>query len=132
MGGSSIVVDGFDHYAKKAIRKELSPSDFKPSYGGSVDATMTGKRYDYVPMQSPQAVEAWARARLYRHRPTAFMFTAKLRGAVDLTIPAWLDLSGTKFRSRDNQVGVITKAVHTVTGGAYTMLLTCERDKFNP
>lgn len=125
-GGSTLKVRGFDHYRKKVLDTTLGPT-VNPSYG-EIQPTWEGERFDYVPLPSAGALNAWALARHRSRRYKAYTFAVSLKGSPKLKFPMIMDLSGSGFREADQQTGAVISVHHDITRILYTQLFICERD----
>jgi len=121
-GGSSIKVEGFDMHAKKVITKTFPDSGHTPA-GGDTKARVTGLRYEYLPVQKPDAVEAWAKQRFYSNSVDACPVRVKLRGQSDFNIGDTMDLSKSSYRDHGNYKGTVAQIRHSWNGSRYTQLV---------
>lgn len=127
-GGSKASVISFDHYRKKIINVDHDPG-FIPDLG-SDGPTYTGKRVEYVPLQSQDAAKVWLASRHDQYAPQTFEFTVRLKGDPDgFPVPMKLDLSDSGFRQDDQQKGLVSHILHVVRSGVYTATVTARRPK---
>jgi hypothetical protein len=117
-GGSTIVVEGFDMHAKKVITKTFPPGTHNPGQGDTV-ARVTGKSYEYLPVQQPDAVEAWAKQRFYSNAMDACPLIVTLRGQTEFNVGDTISLSKSQYREHSNYSGPVAQIKHFVSRGKY-------------
>lgn len=128
LGGMVYTVHGFNPFTKKPIVVRASP-DTAPSQGSHGPKIPQASRYDYVPLQTEDAVTAWANERQGTNSFEAYPMTAVFKGSTALDLPMQIDFSDTKFRQTCTQVVPVVQIRHLLTNGRLSQTVTMLRDK---
>jgi hypothetical protein len=117
-GGSSIMVEGVDPFAKKIIKKVFPSSGHNPGQGDA-SARVSGSRYEFLPVQQDDAVDAWARQRFYSNSLDANPLIVRLRGQTEVNLGTTLSLGKSQYREHGNYSGPVAQIKHFVSRGKY-------------
>ena len=133
-GGMAFTAVGFDHYRKgtSAVSRTFD-SDFTPSYGTD-DNLFKSKhgRFEYVPLQTQLAINAWAADRHDRLRQTSNEFSIKLHGNADgVPVPCTIDLSNMHYRGQVSQTGIVSGVTHTIRSSVLVQEVQVRRAKWS-
>lgn len=127
IGGVNYTVHGFDPFTKRPYIESVG-SDVSPSYG-ELGPRVESTRYDYVPLQTKDAVKAWVTQRQFSNRYEAYPMVAQFRGSIDLEIPMQIDFSQTKFRTTCTHKVPVVQIRHLLTVGRLVQTVVFLRDK---